>query len=48
MGFGWSKDLDCYKKRREKMGFGRSKDLKLYVDTKKKEDKSWVSHEVNI
>ena len=30
------------------MGFGRSKDLKLYDDTKKKEEKSWVSHKVKI
>ena len=36
MGFGRSKDLDCYKKGRKKMGFGRSKDLKMFEDTKDK------------
>ena len=30
------------------MEFGQSKDLKLYDDTKKKEEKSWVSHKVKI
>ena len=29
MGFGRSKDLDCYEKGRKKMGFAQSKDLKF-------------------
>ena len=48
MVFCRSKDLDCYEKGGKKMGFGRSKDLILFDDTKKNEEKSWVSHEVKI
>ena len=48
MGFTQSKDLDWYEEVRQNMGFGQSKDLKLYDDTKKKEEKSWVSHKVKI
>ena len=40
--------MDCYEEVRKNMEFEQSKDLKLYDDTKKKEEKLWVSHKVKI
>ena len=48
MGFGRTKDLDCYEVGRKKMGFGRTKDLNLYEHTKEESEKSWVLGELKI
>ena len=48
MGFGQTKDLDCYVPGKKKMGFDRTKDLKFYEYTKEKAEKSWVSSKPKI
>ena len=42
MGFGGTKDLDCYEVGRKNQGFDQTKDLILYEYTQEKAEKSWV------